>query len=452
MIKLYNSLSRELEVFTPQDPERVTMYACGPTVYGAAHIGNARPAVVFDTLARVLAYDFGFHRLHYVSNFTDVDDKIIQAAAEAGTNMERMTEYFSTKYLNDMRSLGNNASVERPRATDYIPNMVNMIERLITKGHAYVVEGEVFFSVPSNPYPGIANHAEGGLQSGEHRIAADTKKRDPRDFVLWKPAKEGEPYWPSPWSKGRPGWHIECSSMIEETLGTTIDIHAGGQDLRFPHHEAEMAQSACAHDGAPLARYWIHNGMLTVDGEKMSKSLNNVVLVDDLLLRYPGESIRYLMLLTHYRSPLDYTKSGLARAHRSLTSLYSTLWEYKDVEALAGVHPNERLMDKLRSDLNTPGAIGDLHALAGFLRNRDDKPFYKAQLIKSGQALGLFKTDVEAWMTTGVDKLAIDALIEERNAARAARDFAEADRIRDQLAHMGITVADGAHGTSWRKT
>lgn len=452
MIKLYNSLTRQLEEFRPQDPERVTMYACGPTVYGAAHIGNARPAIVFDTLARLLQYDFGFHRVRYVSNFTDIDDKIIAAAAEANTTIEALTSHFSEKYIRDMSMLGNSRAVERPYATYHIPDMVKMIERLISKGHAYEIDGEVFFDVPSNPYPGMANHAEGGLQSGEHRVGVDSKKRDPRDFVLWKPAKEGEPLWHSPWSEGRPGWHIECSAMIESNLGTTIDIHAGGQDLRFPHHEAEMAQSSCSHDGAPLARYWVHNGMLTVDGEKMSKSLGNVVLVDDLLLRYPGESIRYFMLLTHYRSPIDYTKSGLARAHRSLTSLYSTLWEYNDVVPEANVHASERFMEKLRSDLNTPGAIGDLHAMAGFLRNRDDKPFYKAQLIKSGQAMGLFQTSIEDWMTIGVDKLAVNALIAERDVARAARDFAEADRIRDQLAHMGITVADGAHGTSWRKT
>lgn len=451
-MKLYNSLTRELEVFTPQDPERVTMYACGPTVYGAAHIGNARPAVVFDTLARLLQYDYGYHRVHYVSNFTDIDDKIIAAAAEANTTISALTDHFATKYLDDMRHLNIGGGVERPRATDFVTNMIGMIERLITKGHAYVIDGEVLFHVPSNPYPGIANHAEGALQSGEHRIVQDDKKRDPRDFVLWKPAKDGEPYWPSPWSNGRPGWHIECSAMIQDTLGTTIDIHAGGQDLRFPHHEAEMAQSACAHDGAPLARFWLHNGMLTVDGEKMSKSLNNIVLVDDLLQRYPGESVRYFMLLTHYRSPLNYTKSGLSRAHRSLTALYDALWEYKDVVPQAHVLPNERLMDKLRSDLNTAGAIGDLHALAGYLRHREDKSYYKALLIASGRAMGLLQCNVEEWMTIGVDKQAVEALLEQRETARLARNYVEADRIRDQLAHMGITVADGVGGTSWRKT
>ena len=451
MIQLHNSLTRQLEEFQPGDPQRVTVYACGPTVYGTAHIGNARPAVVFDTLVRVLRHDYGSANVHYVSNLTDIDDKIIAAARDAGVDHRDLTRHFAEKYVDDMAMLGNRGVDNRPFATNYVDAMIHMIERLLERSFAYVSAGEVLFHVPSNPHPGIANHIQGDLQSGEHRVAAATNKRDPRDFVLWKPAKEGEPWWSSPWGRGRPGWHIECSAMIEHTLGDTIDIHAGGQDLRFPHHEAEMAQSQCAHNGAPLARYWLHNGMLTVDGEKMSKSLGNIVTVDDLLQRYPGESVRYLLLLTHYRSPLDYTKAGLARAHRSLTSLYDALWEYRDVPKQA-VEPYDKLMDKLRKDLNTPGAIADLHALAGFLRNREDKSYYKGLLVASGQAMGLLNSDVEQWMTIGVDKQAVEALVAARNVARAARNWAEADRIRDQLAHMGITVADGVAGTAWRKT
>lgn len=451
MTKLYNSLTRKIEEFIPADPTRVTMYVCGPTVYGYPHIGNARPAVIYDTLARLLQHDYGRNHVQYISNITDIDDKIIARAKEEGVDTKTISEKFTLAYRFNMASLKCLTPYARPRATDFIPEMIKMITRLLDKGHAYLVDGEIFFHVPSNPYPGIALHAEEGLQSGEHRITVDPKKRDPRDFVLWKPAKEGEPFWDSPWSKGRPGWHIECSAMIDNLLGNTIDIHAGGQDLRFPHHEAEMAQSSCYHDGAPLARHWLHNGMLTVDGQKMSKSLGNIVLVEDLLRRYPGESIRYFLLMTHYRSSLDYTKSGLARAHRSLTSLYDALWEYRDIVP-DQLDPDARIFDKLRRDLNTPGAIADLHALAGFLRNRSNKSHYAGLLIASAQAIGLLNYDPKEWMTLGVDKEEVEALIELRNVARAARDWTEADRIRDQLAHMGVTVADGANGTSWRKT
>lgn len=451
MIKLYNSLSRKVEEFKPIDPTRVTMYACGPTVYGRAHIGNARPAVVFDTLSRVLRHEYGEHNVLYTTNLTDIDDKIIKGASEAGVDIARFTDKHINDYFNDMGALGAASADQRLRATSYVSDMISMISSLLAKGHAYIVDGEVFFHVPSNPYPGIANHGDDSLQSGEHRVEADSKKKDPRDFVLWKPSKPNEPSWDSPWSKGRPGWHIECSAMIESSIGTTIDIHAGGQDLRFPHHEAEMAQSQCAHDGAPLANYWVHNGMITIDGQKMSKSLNNVVTVDDLLKRYPGESVRYLLMLTHYRSPLNYTKSALNNAHRALNSLYDVLYEYVNVEPKKVDIPDS-MMDKLKQDLNTPGALSVLHLISRQLRERDDKALYKGQLLAAGRLMGLLDYDPVSWMTTGVDKEKIEALIAERDTARTNRDWKEADRIRDQLAQMGITLADGVHGTSWRKT
>jgi cysteinyl-tRNA synthetase len=452
MIKFYNSMSREVEEFIPRDPAKIQIYVCGPTVYDTPHIGNARPGVVFDVMRRVLIQQYGDSSIQYVSNLTDVDDKIIDAARSRNIDIHTLTARTIDEYRNAMSNLGVMLPDIQPKATSYVHDMKDMILRLINKGHAYVVDREVFFHVPSNPHRGIAHHADDALQPGGHRVEQNPKKRDPRDFILWKSAGDNMPAWYSPWGDGRPGWHIECSAMIEKTMGTTIDIHAGGQDLRFPHHEAEMAQSQCAHDGAPLANYWLHNGMLTVDGQKMSKSLGNVITVDDLLRYYPGESIRYLMLLTHYRSPMNYTRAGLAKAHRGLSSLYSTLYEYQDVEAVRTAEISDRFLSKLAHDLNTPGAIADLHTMAGYLRNRDDKPYYKALLLNSARVLGILKLDSTAWMTLGIDKRVVEVLITQRDQARTQRDWAEADRIRDQLNHMGVTLADGQGGTSWRKT
>lgn len=449
MIKLYNSLTRKLEEFVPQDPNRVTMYVCGPTVYSAPHIGNARPAVVFDVLYRLLMQNYR-GRVHYARNITDIDDKIIAAANERGISTDEVAQEACSAYISDLKSLNVLNPTCSPLATRHIPDMIQMISQLIAKGHAYVVDGEVFFHVPSNPHTGLAQHSESGLRSGE-RVAVDSRKRDPRDFVLWKPAKPDEPAWESPWSDGRPGWHIECSAMIQKNLGLTIDIHGGGQDLRFPHHEAECAQSHCAND-APLANYWLHNGLLTVDGQKMSKSVGNVVLLNEPLSRFPGESIRFYMLLTHYRSPMDWTRAGLAKAHRGLNTLYEALYEYDHVEWDEHEEPAGFFMEKLAHDLNTPGAIANLHLMAENLHEKEEKSYWKSKLIASGRQLGLFYTTPKEWMTLGVDVSAVEVLLAEREKARSARDWTRADDIRDQLAHMGITVADGVHGTQWRKT
>lgn len=449
MIKLYNSASRKVEPFTPINPNRVTMYVCGPTVYSAPHIGNARPAVVFDILYRHLMLRYE-GRVNYARNITDVDDKIIASAIERGITTDEVAQEACSAYIKDLSTLNVLNPTVSPLATKHIPDMVQMIKELIDKGHAYVVDGEVFFHVPSNPHPGLANHAEDGLRSGD-RVAVDSRKKDPRDFVLWKPAKPGEPFWKSPWSAGRPGWHIECSAMIRRNLGQTIDIHGGGQDLRFPHHEAECAQSHCAND-APLANFWLHNGLLTVDGQKMSKSTGNVVLLSDPLSRFSGESIRFYMMQTHYRSPMDWTKGGLAKAHRALHSFYEVLYQFDNVEWSDRELPSDFFLEKLDQDLNTPGAIANLHLIADNLQNQENKSYWKSKLIMSGRQLGLFYTTPRDWMTLGVDTDTVDVLIRERDSARLARNFVRADEIRDQLALMGITLADGAHGTQWRKT
>ena len=449
MIKLFNSQSRQLETFQPNDPHWVSMYVCGPTVYGPAHIGNARPAIVFDVLFRLLRHIYGENSVCYARNITDVDDKIIQAAAEQGKLIREITEPAYDAYEADLHALGNLQPTHEPKATRYIKGMVEMIKELIEKNHAYEINGEVFFHVPSNPYPGLANHND--LNSGS-RVEVDPKKKDPRDFVLWKPAKAGEPSWESPWGEGRPGWHIECSAMIRYAIGAqTIDIHGGGQDLRFPHHEAELAQSQCAHDGAPLARYWLHNGLLTVEGEKMSKSRGNVILLSELFQRYPAESVRYYFLSSHYRSPLDFSWKGLEAAHVALSGLYEKLYQWDDIEYPEDTIPGHEFLSKLCLDLNTPTAIAEIHRLAGQLSNSEGRSQTKGRLIQSGNLLGLFNHTPHQWRTLGVDKEKIEALIDERLAARRSKDYQRADEIRQLLLSMGIALADGPSGTEWRK-
>jgi cysteinyl-tRNA synthetase len=419
-------------------------------VYGPAHIGNARPAIVFDQLFRTLRQYYGAEKVTYVRNITDVDDKIIAASLSEGRSIADITREATARYHADLEKLNVLPPTFEPKATDNIPQMIGMISGLISKGHAYVVDGEVFFHVPSNPNPGLANHATKGLIAGA-RVAKDSKKRDFRDFVLWKPAKEGEPSWKSPWGNGRPGWHIECSAMIKRTLGTTIDIHGGGQDLRFPHHDAECAQSHCFND-APLAHYWLHNGLLTVEGEKMSKSRGNVILLDELFQRYPAESVRYYFLSTHYRSPMVFNWQALNSAHRALDGLYELLHRYDDIELPDELIVPDPMMQKLSFDLNTPRAVSFLHNIATNLERRSEKARYKAQLVASGQILGFFNQTPTQWRTLGVDKDAVEVLIAERQQARSKKDWARADTIRQQLLDMGVTLADGVHGTEWRRT
>jgi cysteinyl-tRNA synthetase len=450
MITFYNSQSRQVEEFKPAFSQQVAMYVCGPTVYGPAHIGNARPAIVFDQVFRLLRHVYGEREVRYVRNITDVDDKIIAASIERGVPISQITDTALAAYHMDLEALACLPPTVEPRATQHIPGMIAMIIALIDHGYAYAVDGEVFFHVPSNPHPGLANHTH--TEAGS-RVEVDPKKKDPRDFVLWKPAKLGEPSWFSPWGQGRPGWHIECSAMINHTFARpTIDIHGGGQDLRFPHHEAECAQSQCHHNGAPLANYWIHNGLLTVNGEKMSKSRGNVILLNELFDQYPAESVRYLFMQSHYRSPMDFTMDKLDMAHRALDGLYEVLYRHDELNYAEDVDVPAEIISALSQDLNTTTALSVLHRLADDLDHAKDKAPAKARLIKAGQFLGLFNHTPHQWRTLGVDKEAVEALIAARQEARRAKNYGEADRIRQQLTDMGITLADGVHGTEWRKS
>lgn len=449
-MKLYNSLSRKVEEFVAQDANRVTMYACGPTIYAQPHIGNARPAIVFDMLFRLLRHHYGEDNVLYTRNYTDIDDKIIAAAEAQKTSLWHITGAAARAYMRDMKELGVLNPTFTPLATSHIPAMWTMIETLLEKGHAYEVEGEVFFHVPSNPHPGIAQHGE---LEGHNRVEPDSKKRDPRDFVLWKPTKPGEPeIWFNSMldAYGRPGWHIECSAMIKATLGITIDIHGGGADLRFPHHECEMAQSHCAND-APLANYWMHNGLLTVDGQKMAKSVGNMVFLDDVMAKVPGESLRFLFLQTHYRSPLDFTWEGLAVAHKTLTGFYKILEEHKDVGVERIPTMPAGFIKALDQDLNTPGAIAELHKLFKQLAHDDDKSKIKSQILVAGGMLGIFGHDYESWIHSGLDSDQIERIVQEREQARGERDWSRADALRAQLSELGVVLEDGPQGTQWRR-
>ena len=459
-LKLYNTMTRTKEEFVPLDPRHVRMYVCGPTVYDFAHIGNARPVVAFDVLYRLLRHLYPDADVTYVRNITDVEDKIIEASRSTGEPIEALTRRTGRIYQRDMAALGALVPDLEPRATDHIPDMVAMIERLIDKGHAYATDGEVLFHVPSMAdYGRLSRHGRDELIAGA-RVDVAAHKRDPADFVLWKPSSDEQPGWDSPWGRGRPGWHIECSAMAARYLGEVFDIHGGGQDLIFPHHENEIAQSRCAHGTEAMARYWLHNGYLTVDGEKMSKSLGNYHTVHDLLKEVPGEAIRLSLLAGHYRQPLDFGLDALGQAKAQLDRLYGALRSVADV---APEMPDEVPLDVLASledDLNTPMALSHLHEAASRL-NRASEPLeqarLKGRLLAGGQLLGLVQGDPVAWFqaaSTSEDGPApaeIEALIERRRAARAERDFAEADRIRGALAGQGIVLEDGSGGTTWRR-
>jgi cysteinyl-tRNA synthetase len=455
-VKLYNSLSGRKEAFVPADPRRPTMYVCGPTVYSYPHIGNARAAVVFDVLFRLLRERFG--DVLYARNVTDVEDKIIAAAKEQGVPIGEIVERYAAAYHEDMAALNVLAPTIEPYATGHIPEMLRMIARLIGQGHAYEAEGHVLFHVPSfAAYGALSRRSRAEMIDGA-RVEVAPYKRDPADFVLWKPSTPEQPGWESPWGRGRPGWHIECSAMVEAHFGITIDIHGGGQDLKFPHHENEIAQSACAHGGAPLARFWLHNGFLDIEREKMSKSLGNVLLVRDLLSEAPGEAIRYALLSAHYRKPLDWSDAGLARAKHALDRLYLTLSTLPGPnEPEPGAPAPEGVRAALEDDLNTPKAFAELFALAreaNASTEGDRRRDLKGQLLAGGQLLGLLQEAPETWLkTTGrtaLDAAEIERLIEARAAARKARNFEEADRIREQLAAEGVILEDGPEGTRWR--
>jgi cysteinyl-tRNA synthetase len=442
---LTNSLTRRKERFVPLDPSNVRMYVCGPTVYDLAHLGNARPVVVFDVLARLLR--LLFPRLTYVRNITDVDDKINARAAESGEPIAAITARTTADFHADMAALGALPPDVEPRATGHIPEMIQLIERLIANGHAYAAEGHVLFAVASDPeYGKLSGRSSDELLAGA-RVEIAPYKRDPGDFVLWKPSTPEQPGWDSPWGRGRPGWHIECSAMSWRYLGETFDIHGGGQDLIFPHHENELAQSCCAFPGSLFARTWVHNGMLLVNGEKMSKSLGNFFTVRDVLARAPGEAIRLLLLRAHYRAALDFTDAALAAAKQELDRFYRALERHPSVAAATTVPAP--VLEALCDDLNTPLALSQMHALADAALAGDAAA--AAGLRAAGRALGLLQADPSAWFRGGGDGAEIDAAIAARLAARNARDFARADAIRAELAAKGIVLEDGPQGTTWRR-
>jgi cysteinyl-tRNA synthetase len=435
VIRLYDTMTREKREFVPADPERITIYVCGPTVYNRAHIGNARPPVVFDALSRLLRHVYGQDSVIHAANVTDIEDKIMAAAAAEGVPIDTITERYSRFYFDDLAALGVPRPDLVPLATQTIPEMIGMIERLIAAGHAYEAEGHVLFDVPSWPEYGLLSGRSMDEMIAGARVDVAPYKRSPADFVLWKPSTPEQPGWESPWGRGRPGWHIECSAMIEKHLGETIDIHGGGLDLEFPHHENEIAQSRCAHSGAPLARYWMHNGMLSMAEAKMSKSVGNVVSIGELLERgHDGEVLRFALLSAQYRQPLEWSDSLLAQSKATLDRLYRAAGDAEPSQADSGV------VEALSDDLNTPLALARLSAI-------DDPAALKA----SGALLGLLTRTTDQWFRGGEDDSAIEALIARRAEAKKNRDFAAADRIRDELKAQGIVLEDTASGTTWRK-
>ncbi|MFO8153355.1 cysteine--tRNA ligase [Thioalkalivibrio sp.] len=454
---LHNTLGGETAPFAPADPGRVTMYVCGPTVYNYVHIGNGRPVVVFDVLFRVLRALYGPEHVVYARNITDVDDKINQAAAANDEDIGTLTARFTEAFHEDVARLGALPPTLEPRATAHVGEMIAMIEHLIASGHAYVAGGHVLYDVRSFPgYGRLSRRSLDDMRAGARVEVADYK-RDPADFVLWKPSRPGEPAWDSPWGPGRPGWHLECSAMTEAHLGDTIDIHGGGHDLVFPHHENEIAQSCAAH-GVEYARFWVHNGHVTVDGEKMSKSLGNFRLLRDLLEVYPGEVLRLALLARHYRAPLNFSERGLEQARNSLNSLYRVLREHADVPAGTADARDSAVFDALLDDLNTPGAIAGLHQLADLLaaaHTPEEAAARKAELLAAGEVLGVLQQDPVGWFQAGAEDAVsaewIEARIAERQAARKARDFQRSDAIRDELAAAGILLEDTPEGTRWQR-
>ena len=456
-LTLHNTLTRRREPLEPVRHGHVGMYVCGPTVYDLAHIGNARPIVVFDVLYRVLKRLYP--TVTYVRNITDIDDKINEASRKSGEPIESITARTTKAFHEDIAALGALPPDVEPRATAHVPQMIALIETLIEAGNAYEAEGHVLFHVPSAPRYGALSGRNRDEMIAGARVEVAPYKRDPADFVLWKPSDETLPGWESSWGRGRPGWHIECSAMSRAYLGETLDIHGGGMDLIFPHHENEIAQSECACPGAPFARHWVHNGVLTVEGEKMSKSLGNFVTIRDALAETPGEVIRLALLSTHYRHPLDWTADGLAQARANLDRLYTALRNAGVEDGVADDNVDPEVEAALCDDLNTPKALAVLHRLAGDLNRAGGEPAKAracAALRGSGALLGLLQADPEAWFRGagqegGMSDVEIEALIAARAAARAQRDFAEADRIRAAMVAEGIALEDTAEGTLWRR-
>ena len=459
-LHITNTLTRKKEVFTPEDPKRVTMYVCGPTVYSYAHIGNFRPVVVFDVLFRLLRRIYGEEHVVYASNFTDVDDKIIAASLETGEPMSAITEKYARAYEEDSAALNALPPTHRPTAISHIPQMIEMMEKLERKGYAYETEDSLLFAVPQmDDYGKLSKRNRDDLIAGA-RVDVASGKRDPADFSLWKKAKPDEPeeaQFDSPWGKGRPGWHIECSAMIESTLGKTIDIHGGGQDLTFPHHENEIAQSECCH-GEPLARYWMHNGFLDIESEKMSKSLGNVKIPHEMLKEHKGEVLRMGLMAAQYRQPLDWTQDLLDAVKTTLDRAYGALRRVWDAGKAKPSDPG--VFNALCDDLNTPQALAEFSRLiseANVAADKKDAPAMaqaKADLLDAAELLGLLQSTPDEWEkgdASDDDTARIDALVQERLDARQAKDWARADEIRDQLAAEGVEIMDGGGGSTWRK-
>ena len=448
---LFNTLSGKKEILKPSDPQHVKIYACGPTVYNYAHIGNARMAVVFDTFVRTLR--FIFPKVTYVSNITDIDDKIIEAAVEQNVEISVITKKFTKIYNEDMAKLNVLAPDVQPKATEYIPEMIDLIKELIEKDFAYEKDGHVLFHVPTyENYGKLSNRIKDEQIAGSRVDVADFKK-DPADFVLWKPSTGVQPGWESPWGIGRPGWHTECSAMSEKTLGLPLDIHGGGRDLIFPHHENEIAQSCCtaAENSNPesYAKYWMHNGFVTIDGEKMSKSLGNIILVNELTQKYHGEVIRLALLSTHYRQALDWNDNVIHQAKKLLDKLYSLLNELNDVKE--SKEPDNDLIEMLLDDLNTPGLMANINKL---LKNAEsleegDKPNLKSNLLLIGKLMGILE-DRSYNQISSEFKDKVDNLIEDRSNAKKKRDFELADKIRSELIDLGVEINDSPEGTTWK--
>jgi cysteinyl-tRNA synthetase len=464
-LRLYDTLTREKRVFTPLDRTNVRMYVCGPTVYDFAHIGNARPVIVFDVLFRLLRHLYGENHVTYVRNITDVDDKINERAARdfpklpLNEAIRKVTEQTANQFHADVAGLGCLPPTFEPRATDFVlpradgkTDMVTLIKALVARGHAYEAGGEVLFDTQSMPDYGALSGRRLDEQLAGARVAVDAHKKNPADFVLWKLSSEHEPGWNSPWGRGRPGWHIECSAMSAAYLGNVFDIHGGGLDLIFPHHENEIAQSRCAHSTATMANYWMHNGFLEVEGAKMSKSLGNFVTIRELLTDWPGEVLRLNMLKTHYRSPIDWTLKGVEESKKVLDTWYEIVGDDTEAEG----KPDEDVSAQLGDDLNTSGAITRLHAIASSRAGASGEPQidFKRKLKTSAMLLGLLGKTRKEYLDSNprkieVNKIVVDALIADRTAARARKDFKESDRIRDELAAMGVVIKDSKEGTTW---
>jgi len=455
-IYLHDTFRAKKVAFEPLNPGHVTMYLCGPTVYNYAHIGNARPAVVFDLLARLLRREY---ELTFARNITDVDDKINAAALETGKPIDEITGRFISAYNDDMAVLGVLPPDIEPRATRHIDEMIAMIGDLVDKGFAYEAEGHVMFDVEANENYGQLSKRNLREMIAGSRVEVAPYKRAAHDFVLWKPSTPELPGWDSPWGRGRPGWHIECSAMAGKHLGRTIDIHAGGQDLIFPHHENELAQSSCAHDGEPFARYWVHNGFLSIEHEKMSKSIGNVLLVHDLIKTIPGEVIRLALLSAHYRQPLDWSGETIESARRMLDRLYGAIRGVAvSADERSAADPPASVIAALEDDLNTPKAMAEIFNLARALNKSTDaseRIKITSSLLAAGDLVGLLQSDPEEWFAGSDDSdlsaSDIESLIEKRNEARAEKNFAAADAIRDELLRKGVSIEDGPDGTKWRR-